>query len=168
MNPADARETTIARHLEGPALLERAIAGMHDAELDATPSNGGWTIRQIVHHIVDGDDLWMAGIKAALGNTPCEFTLEWYWAQQQETWAERWAYAYRSVDVSMELLKAIRAQVSQLLDNIPDGWSRFVRVRKRDGEIVRLSVGAVVEMQADHLEHHVNRITAIRQEGGRA
>lgn len=26
--------------------------------LDAMPSGGGWTIRQIVHHIVDGDDIW--------------------------------------------------------------------------------------------------------------
>lgn len=149
-------------------LLECAIAGLKDAELDASPANGGWTIRQIVHHIVDGDDLWKAGIKAALGNTPGEFTLAWYWGQPQEIWAERWAYADRSVDVSMALLKAIRAHVSQLLKNVPDGWSRSVGVRKRDGEIVRLSVGAVVEMQADHLEHHVNRITAIRQERGRA
>jgi len=68
----------------------------------------------------------------------------------------------------MALLKAIRAHVSQLLENVPDGLSRSVGVRKRDGEIVRLSVEAVVEMQADHLEHHVKRITAIRQERGRA
>jgi hypothetical protein len=168
MNPAGARETMIARYLEGPVLLERAIAGMHDAELDAPPANGGWSIRQIVHHIVDGDDLWKVGLKAALGNPAGEFTLEWYWGQPQEIWAERWAYAHRSVDVSMALLEATRAHVSQLLETIPDGWSRSVGVRKRDGEIVRLTVEAVVEMQTDHLEHHVSRITAIRQERGRA
>nr|CAP48230.1 putative integron gene cassette protein [uncultured bacterium] len=167
MNPAGARESMIARHMDGPALLERAIAGLRDAELDASPSKNGWTIRQIVHHIVDGDDLWKSCIKAALGNTPGELTLEWYWCQPQEIWAERWAYEYRSVDVSLALLKANRAHVSQLLEQVPDGWSRSVEVRKRDGEIVRLSVEAVIAMHVDHLEHHVSRITAIRRESDR-
>ena len=43
---------------QGPSILENALAGLSDSELDYTPSNGGWTIRQIVHHISDGDDLW--------------------------------------------------------------------------------------------------------------
>ncbi|MBE0643908.1 MAG: DinB family protein [Bacteroidetes bacterium] len=168
MNPADSQETLITRYLEGPALLERTVSGIHDEELDADPSTNGWTIRQIVHHIVDGDDLWKVGIKAALGDTPGEFTLEWYWCQPQEVWAERWSYGSRSIDVSLALLKASRAHVSQLLETIPDGWNRSVAVRKLDGEIVRLSVEAVVTMQTQHLEHHVNRIKVIRQERGRA
>ncbi|MGD9546390.1 MAG: DinB family protein [Candidatus Krumholzibacteriia bacterium] len=167
MNPTDAQETLIVRYLEGPALLASTVSGVHDEDLDAAPSKGGWTIRQIVHHVVDGDDLWKVGIKAALGNTPGEFTLGWYWCQPQEVWAERWSYGSRSVDVSLELLKAIRAQVSQLLRTIPDGWNRSVAVRKGDGEIVRLSVEAVVTMQTEHLEHHVNRIKAILQERAR-
>jgi uncharacterized damage-inducible protein DinB len=168
MTSTDDRETVMARYLEGPARLEAAIADLGDAELDACPAQGGWTIRQIVHHLADGDDFWKVGIKAALGDTTGVFTLDWYWSQPQEVWAERWAYARRSVDVSMALLGAIRAQVAQLLDQIPDGWDRSVEFRQPDGETVRLSVAAIVAMQADHVEHHLRRIAAIRGERDRA
>jgi hypothetical protein len=97
MNPADSQTTIIARYADGPAQLEQALTGLHDADLDAPPAQGGWTIRQIVHHIVDGDDLWKPCIKAALGNEQGEFTLEWYWAVPQDTWADRWAYSGRPI-----------------------------------------------------------------------
>jgi len=150
--------------MEGSALLERALVGLQDADLDTPPSQGGWTIRQNVHHIVDGDDLWKTCIKVALGNEKAEFTLEWYWALPQEVWANRWAYAHRSLDASLALLKASRSHVLQLLEQVPDGWDRSVGFRKSNGETERLPVGAVVEMQADHVVHHVNRILAIRRE----
>jgi uncharacterized damage-inducible protein DinB len=164
MKPSENRDAILARYAEGPALLERTLSGLRDADLDAPPSEGGWTIRQIVHHIVDGDDLWKVGIKVALGNEQGVFALDWYGALTQDDWAERWAYARRSLDVSMALFKANRAHVLQILEQVPDGWSRSVGVRNPNGETERVSVGFVVEMQADHVVHHVNRILAIREE----
>ena len=67
MKPTGDPETVLTRYREGPALLERTLAGLTAAELDAPPRQGGWTIRQIVHHVADGDDLWKVGLKAALG-----------------------------------------------------------------------------------------------------
>jgi hypothetical protein len=168
MKAPDDQESVLARFMAGPALLERALAGVQDAELDASSSQGGWTIRQIVHHIVDGDDLWRLGIKVALGNEQAEFSLDWYRTQPQEVWADTWAYATRSLDVSLALLRAIRDHIAQLVGQVPDGWRRSVGFRNPDGEIERLPVGAIVEMQADHLEHHVKRIRAIRSEVGGA
>lgn len=162
MNAADSQASIIARYADGPAELEQALAGLQDADLDALPAQGGWTIRQIVHHVVDGDDLWKAGIKAALGNDNGEFTLQWYWTIPQDAWADRWAYATRPTDVSLALLEATRAHVTQLLAHVPDAWTRSIAVRTPNGETTRLTVGAVVEMQADHLQHHVRRIVAIR------
>lgn len=168
MNATDSQTSTIARYAAGPAELERALGGVPDADLDAPPAQGGWTIRQIVHHVVDGDDLWKAGIKAALGNEQGEFTLEWYWGVPQDTWAERWAYAGRPIDVSVALFTAIRAHVTQLLAHVPDAWNRSITVRMPSGETTQLTVGAIVTMQADHLQHHVRRILAIRNERGSA
>jgi uncharacterized damage-inducible protein DinB len=164
MTPVNDQTSIVARYAEGAAELERALVGLDDADLDAPPAQGGWTIRQIVHHIVDGDDLWKAGIKAALGNEQGEFTLEWYWAVPQETWADRWAYSARPIDVSLALFKAVRAHVTQLVGHVPDGWSRSISVRTPSGETTQLTVGAIIEMQADHLQHHVRRILAIRTE----
>ncbi len=161
--PAD-RDAVLARYKEGPALLARALAGLKDAELDATPAKGGWTIRQIAHHIVDGDDLWKTCIKMALGNEQAEFALGWYWAQPQDVWVERWAYASRPLDESLALLRANRAHVLQLLEHVPDAWRRSVRLVRSDGQAERLPVGAVVAMHADHVAHHLDRILAIRRE----
>ena len=162
------KDSVIARYIEGPTLLERALAGLKEADLDTAPSKGGWTIRQIVHHIVDGDDLWKICIKQALGNDQSEFSLDWYRALPQVTWADRWAYAQRSVDVSLALLKASRDHVMQLLEHVPDGWNRSVGFREPNGEIEIVPVGFIIEMQADHIIHHVNQILAIQRESNNA
>jgi uncharacterized damage-inducible protein DinB len=164
MDAADSQASIVARYVEGPAQLEQALVGLQDADLDAPPAQGGWTIRQIVHHIVDGDDIWKLYIKAALGNEQGEFTLEWYGVVPQDIWADRWAYAGRPIHVSLALLQATRAHVTQLLAHVPDAWSRSITLRRPSGETTRLTVGAVVAMQADHLQHHLRRILAIREE----
>lgn len=166
MKAPDDQDSVLARYMEGPALLEGALAGIQDTELNAPPSQKGWTIRQIVHHVVDGDDLWKTCIKIALGNEKAEFSLGWYWVQPQEIWAKIWAYENRSLDASLALLKANRNHIHQLLEQVPDGWHRSVGFRKHSGETERMPVGAVIEIQADHVEHHVKQIRAIRSEVG--
>src|SRR4030042_6304176 len=112
---------------QGPSILENALAGLSDIELDYAPSNGGWTIRQIIHHIADGDDLWKTCIKIALGNEQAEFTLRWYLALPQIEWAKRWSYANRSIDASLALLRVNRGHILQLLEYAPDGWTKSVQ-----------------------------------------
>jgi len=163
--PGD-RTGTIARFREGPYQLEQVVLGLTDADLDAKPSRGGWTIREIVHHIIDGDDIWKMGIKMAMGNEEAEFALGWYGALPQETWGDRWSYSTRSIDVSLSLFKAIRGHIVQLLDSKPEVWTRSVIVRTAKGEVERVPVGFVVQMQADHVSHHIERIRAILREGG--
>ncbi len=155
------KDSVIARYIEGPTLLERALKGLKESDLDTAPSKGKWTIRQIVHHIVDGDDIWKTFIKQALGNDQSEFSLDWYRAFPQDTWADRWAYAQRPIGVSLALLKAIRAHVIQLLEHVPDGWNRAVGFREPNGKIEIVPVGFVIEMQADHVAHHMQQIEAI-------
>jgi uncharacterized damage-inducible protein DinB len=165
MNPTESQNTVMTRFREGPALLERSLADLEEARLDAAPTRGGWSIREIVHHVVDGDDLWKAGIMAALGNENGEFTLEWYWSLPQETWVERWAYSRRSLETSLELFRANRKHIAELVDRVPEAWDREIGVRKPDGSVEKISVGFIVGMQADHVEHHAARILAIRDEG---
>jgi len=158
------RVSTISRYKEGPVALNQVVHKLTDSALDAKPSQGGWTIRQIVHHLVDGDDIWKMCIKMAMGNEKAEFALDWYWVLPQETWADHWCYAKRSLDVSLDLFKAIRAHVIQLLESTPEAWDRSVAVRTPKGEIERIPIGFVVQMQADHVFHHIERIQAILQE----
>lgn len=168
MNAPEDRDAAVSRYREGPILLEHAVMGLRDADLDAKPSGGGWSVRQIVHHVADGDDIGKLCIKMAIGNEQAEFALEWYWSLTQETWGDRWAYSKRSIDVSLSLLKANRDHILQLLGSVPEAWNRSVTVRTPQGEIERVPVGFVIQMQADHLIRHIEHIRAILREAGGA
>ena len=161
LKPAADKQSVIARYKEGPVLLEKALSGLKDSDLDIAPPKGGWSIRQIVHHLVDGDDIWKTAVKQALGNDQNEFSLAWYRALPQVTWADRWAYAQRPIEESLALLKTIRAHVIQLIEHVPDGWSRAVIFRKPNDETELVSVGFIIEMQANHVMHHLDQIDKI-------
>ena len=164
MKPPENKSETLKLFKQGPTILENALEGLSDNELDYSPSKGGWTIRQIVHHLADGDDLWKNYIKIALGNEQAEFTLKWYLAFPQTEWAKRWSYEKRSIDISLAMLRAIRDHIIQLLEYAPDGWIRSAQFRDSNGEIEVVPVGFVIKMQADHIVHHIKRILEIRKE----
>ena len=91
------RSTVLVDYLAAPDRLAQAVTGLDATTLDRSLTADTWTIRQLVHHIVDGDDVWNVGIKAAIGNPDGVFTLQWYWDMPQTTWAEKWRYADRDV-----------------------------------------------------------------------
>jgi len=159
--------TILSRYAEGPAQLEAALEGLAEADLDAALSADTWTIRQIVHHLVDGDDLWKVCIKMALGNSGTRFDLQWYWDFPQDTWVQRWDYAGRAIEPSLAFLRASRSHVAQLLHQIPDGWERYVLIKwPGSQEEERITIRDIVEMQAGHLVGHVDDIMRIREAHG--
>lgn len=162
MNSQNNESEFLERYAQGPDQLERALADVETPVLDATASHGGWTVRQIVHHIVDGDDIWKLCIKIALGNEDGEFALGWYWALEQDVWADRWRYSERPVDVSLALFRANRGHVLQLMKHVPDAWTRSVMWPRPNGPTERVTVGRAIQIQAEHAEHHIAQINAIR------
>jgi hypothetical protein len=157
-------DAILARYADGPAQLEAAVTDLAEAELDLAQSADTWTIRQLVHHVVDGDDIWKVCIKAALGNSQGVFSLQWYWDIPQDTWVERWDYAGRAIEPSLALFRANRCHVVQLVGRIPDGWGRHMLIQwPRRPEAEPITVGDVIEMQAGHTLHHIEDIRAIRQ-----
>jgi hypothetical protein len=160
------RESTIARYADGPDQLAAAIAGLSEGELDLAERDDTWTIRQIVHHIVDGDDIWKVFIKRAIGNPAGTFDLQWYWGMPQDEWVERWAYARREIEPSLALFRANRGHVVQLLDHVSGAWQQSLLVRWPNGTEQEVSVAAVVEMQARHVTGHLDDIRRARQVQG--
>ena len=152
----------LARYADGPAQLDAALVGVNQGGLDLGPAQGGWTIRQIVHHIADGDDLWGACAKMALGSQT-GFSLQWYWARSQDEWAEVWHYAERAIEPSLTLFRANRAHIVQLVEQVPDAWNCRMRVQMPDGSERSVTVGEVIAMQARHVLGHIADIRAIRE-----
>lgn len=161
--PENIKET-LEQFKQGPGNLEDAIAGLSDQELDYIPANGGWSIRQILHHITDGDDLWKIGIKMALGNDQAEFSLKWYLDFTQVEWSKKWNYESRPIDVSLNFLKATREHIVQLIEHSSGSWNKAVKLLDPNEKIETIPIGFIIKMQTDHLLHHVKRIKEIRQE----
>lgn len=159
-------ETILARYADGPAQLESAISGLKESELDLAQSSDSWSIRQIVHHVADGDDIWKIAIKAALGNSSGTYSLLWYWDKPQDEWVESWDYASRGIESSLGLFRANRRHMVQLLQPIPDAWERHIFIQRPDGEKRQTTVGYIVEMQADHVQGHIDDIRRIREVHG--
>jgi len=156
----------LARYADGPRQLCAALDSLADAGLDRGPPQGGWTIRQIAHHVVDGDDLWKTCVKAALGNSGGVFTLEWYWTVEQDLWAARWNYAGRALEPSLALFEANRRHIVQLLEQVPQALERHILIRWPGAREQEVPVWWVVEMQARHAAGHVTDIQTIRQAHG--
>lgn len=156
-------EVILNLYADGPAKLEAALAGLSEPDLNLALTSDSWTIRQIVHHIVDGDDLWKTCIKAAIGNSEGSFTLQWYWDKPQTEWAENWGYARRSIEPSLALLRANRCLIYELVQRTPNVLERSIRLKNQDREEERISVGDVLVGQTNHVLGHIKDIQVIRQ-----
>jgi len=161
------RSDILAAYAAGPDRLEAALAGLSAADLDLALDGDSWSIRQIVHHIADGDDLWKEFVKRAVGNPAGEFILSWYWDIAQDEWARRWAYRERDIKPSLALFRAGRAHVVQLLTHRRDAWSHSLLICWPGGDAVQTGVEWVVAMQARHVVGHVDDIRRIRAAHGK-
>jgi len=156
----------LTSYVDGPERLEAALVGLEEADLDASLSPGSWTIRQIVHHLADGDYLWSLCIKAALGESRGLLSYLWYWEKPQDEWAEHWDYAGREIGPSLELFRANRVHIAQSLRQTPDAWERTALITLQDDKEELISVKYVVEMQTRHVDMHVEDIQAMREKHG--
>ncbi len=156
-------EAILAQYADGPARLEAALIGLNDSEIDLSMTADSWSIRQIVHHIVDGDDIWKTCIKAALGNSDASFSLQWYTVKPQIEWSESWAYARRSLETSLTLFHANRSHIIDLLQHIPSSCEKTIRFKPSEKPEMQITVFDVVELHVRHLEEHIQEIQRILQ-----
>jgi hypothetical protein len=156
----------LTRYAAGPAIVQAAIQGLDDQQLDLTLTPESWSIRQLVHHITDGDYLWKEFLLRAAGKQESEFSLAWYWCLPQDEWVKRWSYAGRKVGHSLELFQANRLHTLELLEQVPELWEKCLLIPTHQGNQERASVAEVVEMQSRHVEGHVEDIRQIRSTHG--
>jgi hypothetical protein len=152
----------LTRYAGGPKLVQSAIRGLEESQLDLSLSPENWSIRQLVHHITDGDYLWKEFLLRAAGEPEREFNLAWYWCLPQDDWVKRWSYAGRDIKHSLELFAANRAHTMELLKKVPELWGKSLLIPNPHEEQERATVSEVVEMQSRHVERHVEDIHQIR------
>ncbi len=154
------------RYASGAELVRASIRGLDKARLDLSLSPESWSIRQLIHHITDGDYLWKEFLLQAAGDPEHEFSLEWYWHLPQDEWVKRLSYAGRDVEHSLALLEANRQHSLNLLAEATWLWEKSLLIPNQQGGEERVTVVEVVEMQCRHVETHVEDIRQIRLEHG--
>ena len=162
-NQPDTPKTILAQYANGPTLLDSALASLSETDLDLALSADSWSIRQIVHHLADGDDIWKICIKAALGNSDGTFTLQWYWDKPQMEWSENWRYASRNIESSLALLHINRRHIIELVEQAPEAWEKSIWLKPPKGRKERITVGWIIEMQTRHVSEHIKDIQKILQ-----
>lgn len=148
-----------------PDMLADSLDGLSERDLDRSRQPGAWSIRQIVHHIVDADHMTGVVIKAALGQPGCTFDLGWY--DPRNTWATTLMYDRRPIALASSLLRESRRTVMELLEVVPGAWQKPLRlVRQGVPDPIDTTVGDLIERQAAHGRHHIGQIRETRQVHG--
>lgn len=159
------QKETLALFGSGADSLERAVADLPENELDASCEPGGWTIRQIVHHVADDGDAWSMPFKKALATPGAPIRFEGF--PGNEPWADALAFDKRLVETAIKLLKTHRQLMHELAEYFPDAWERCVAIVDGQGqEVMQVSVEQIMRMLSEHLAEHLKTIDAIKQRRG--
>ena len=141
-----------------PANLRAAVKGLTDAQLDTPYRPGGWTVRQVTHHVPDSH--MNAYIRFKLALTEEEPTIKPY---EEARWAELADSAETPVETSLALLDALHTRWVTLMRSLkPADWSR----KFRHPELGEMTLEKNLALYAWHGKHHVAHITALRQRKG--
>jgi len=144
--------------------LEAAVSGLSEEQLNQPPRDGGWSPRQIIHHLADGSSIWGMFIHQALAGKGGEFNLHWYWDLPQEEWSEIWAYSFREVESSLSVYRAKQERLLGLLQLIdqPTEYSLEIQIEGHDSESV--TILEAVRIQILHLKGHLADIRKILEQ----
>jgi uncharacterized damage-inducible protein DinB len=154
----DERASMIAEIAEAPARMRKAIAGLTDDQLDTPYREGGWTVRQVVHHVPDSHVNAYTRFKLAL--TEEHPTIRPY---DEAKWAELSDSRDTPVETSLTLLESLHDRWTRLLRAISGDDYRRTLTHPDSGV---MSLDMLLAMYAWHGRHHVAHITSLRERMG--
>ena len=151
----DKRRRWIAEIAEAPALLRSAVAGLTEAQFDAPYRPGGWTVRQVLHHVPDSHMNAYCRYKFALTeNNP---TIKPY---DEAAWANVADTARTPPDVSLTLLDALHKRWVILLESMaPADFERPLQ----HPEHGTITLDWMLQLYAWHGRHHTAHVTELRK-----
>lgn len=141
-----------------PVLLRTAVKGWSSRRLDTPYRPGGWTVRQLVHHVADSH--FNAYVRFKLALTEDAPVIKPY---EQDGWANL-PDSQLPVAPSLSILDGVHQRWTHLLRQMPEGgWNRtFLHP---EGNKV-YSLGLAAALYAWHSRHHLQHILNLKEEKG--
>lgn len=155
---AEERSTRIEQVAELPARLRAAVASLSETQLDTPYRDGGWTVRQLVHHVADSHLHAFARTRFALAeDNP---TISPY---DEAAWAELPDSLAMPPEVSLSLLDALHQRWVYTLRATPaESFSRTIQ-HPENGP---MTLDSIVNVYSWHGRHHTAHVTALRERMG--
>jgi len=155
--PAEQRAQLLNQVAEAPAKLRSAIEGLTETQLDTPYRPGGWTSRQVVHHVADSH---MNGfIRFKLGLSEDNPTIKPY---PEHLWADL-ADQKLPTDVSLPIVENVHERWVAVLRSMKEtDWERTFN----HPEMGVQRLDRALALYAWHGRHHVAHITSLRKQEG--
>ncbi|MEH7382215.1 putative metal-dependent hydrolase [Bacillus sp. JJ1533] len=135
-----------------PSLVKDAVKDLTDQQLDTPYRNGGWTLRQVVHHIADASMNSYIRFKLAVTeNTP---VIKPY---DESKWAEL-SDSTLPVDASLTIIDGVHQRWVTLLRNFSMDDFQLAYIHPEGGE---MKLGVFLGFCAWHGNHHLAHITTL-------
>jgi hypothetical protein len=151
---AEQRNLWIAEIAETPAKLRSAAGGLTAAQLDTPYRDGGWTARQVIHHVPESH--MNAYIRFKLALTEEEPTIKPY---DEAAWARLGDVQSTPVETSLVLLDALHDRWVRVLRMLDE--AAFARTF-RHPDLGLIPLDQNLALYAWHGKHHVAHIASIR------
>ena len=152
------RARRIAEIAAAPAALRAAVAGLSDAQLETPYRPGGWTVRQVAHHVPDSH--LNAYVRFKLAVTEDAPTIKPY---DEAAWAELPDVRSVPVQASLDLLARLHERWVAFLSALSErDWTRTFR----HPELGIVPLEKNLALYAWHGRHHVAHVTALRERMG--
>jgi uncharacterized damage-inducible protein DinB len=149
----------IATIAETPGALRSAAAGLARDQLETPYRPGGWTVKQVIHHVPDSHLNAYTRFKLAL--TENEPTIKTY---NEAAWADLADSRRVPIEVSLELLDALHLRWVTVLRSMDAADFQRGLIHPDKGGIVTLQ--QMLGLYAWHGRHHVAHITSLRKREG--
>ena len=147
------RSELLDRYRGGYAAVEEAVAEIADEELDRPGPDGGWSARQVAHHLADSEATAFVRLRRLIAED--EPVIVGY---DEPEYARRLHYE-RPIGSSLAVLRAVRAASLELLESLtPAEWER----RGTHTESGPYSVDDWLQIYASHSHDHAAQIREAR------
>jgi uncharacterized damage-inducible protein DinB len=140
-----------------PLLLRTAVQDLNDTQLNTPYREGGWTVRQLVHHIADSHANSYIRVKLAL--TEDNPTIKPY---DEAAWAEL-PDSGLPIESSLAMTESVHARLTVLLESLSDaGFERTFQHPERGP----MTIAGNLALYDWHSRHHLAHIMMLRQRMG--
>jgi hypothetical protein len=155
---ADERRRLIDSLASTPSRMAAAVDGLSDSQLDTPYRLGGWTVRQVVHHVPESH--MNAYIRVKWGLTENVPMIKTY---DEAAWAELPDARTAPIKMSLDLLSAMHVRWDVLWNSMID--NDFMRMI-RHPEWGEISLATMLRLYEWHGRHHVAHINGLRKTQG--